>query len=357
MSAQNKLGRIDFSIIVPTYNRSSFVKKAILSSLRQKKVSFEVIVADDCSLDDTKEVVRSIKDKRIRYFRNKMRLGTSENFLKCFRQSRGHYLFTLGDDDLILKENTLYEIRKVMKKHKLGLGKIGSFSYEQDIKNPYSSQILSDKTIVYKPSSTPDILIKSIDFGLGYFSGVIFDLTLLDKKMLKTDHKCYPDHMCNAYHRAAYYLAMEHGVAYIPKHFVVSHLSLSLIPKYFSMKSPPRLFLESTTNMMKEFLSGQKYQNFKKQYLRSQLPLLPNIKYFTDLENYMLVLKRLVEIDNTLLQEPRFLIYASSGFLPKKIIKIVRDLYTSRSKSQIQKILKKYHYSEEVEKLYEAIQK
>ena len=61
----------DFSIIIPTRNRSALLKLAIISVLRQKGVSFEIIVSDNCSVDDTTEVIKKFNDKRIRYIRNK----------------------------------------------------------------------------------------------------------------------------------------------------------------------------------------------------------------------------------------------------------------------------------------------
>jgi len=58
------------SIIIPTYNRAKYIKKAIHSCLNQSYKNIEVLVIDDCSPDNTKEVIESIKDDRIKYFKN-----------------------------------------------------------------------------------------------------------------------------------------------------------------------------------------------------------------------------------------------------------------------------------------------
>jgi len=55
------------SIIIPTYNRAYIIKNAIKSVINQTFQYWEILVIDDGSTDDTREVVDSFKDKRIRY--------------------------------------------------------------------------------------------------------------------------------------------------------------------------------------------------------------------------------------------------------------------------------------------------
>ena len=56
-----------FSIVIPTYNRASFIGKAIGSVIGQLYKKWELIIVDDGSTDNTKEVVLSFNDNRIRY--------------------------------------------------------------------------------------------------------------------------------------------------------------------------------------------------------------------------------------------------------------------------------------------------
>lgn len=345
------MNKPDFSVLIPTFNRSSFLKLSLMSALRQKRVSMEVIVADDGSTDDTKDIVKAFGDQRIKYFKNKKRLGTSLNFQKCFLKSSGKFIFTLGDDDFILDENTLSEVLKVMKKYKVGMGKIGTISYETSPKFPYQISTLSDKLIVLKPNRKEDILIKSIDFGLGFYSGLIFDNNLLDKNKLKINHLCFPDHMCQVYHRVAYDLIRKHGIAYIQNYFIVAHLSLQMIPSYFNIEKHGRFFMEEPILLAKEFIDGKNYENYKKEYLRKQIILLPNIKFFSDNQNYIRVLKRLISIDKILLLDPKFLILSFVGFLPKFIIKAMRNFMIFYSKRKVTELVKRYDYFKKLEKL------
>ena len=59
-----------FSIIIPTFNRSQFITNAINSVLNQTYKNWELVIVDDESTDDTKEIVNNFqkKDKRIKYF-------------------------------------------------------------------------------------------------------------------------------------------------------------------------------------------------------------------------------------------------------------------------------------------------
>ncbi len=78
------------SVIIPTYNRASTLKRSVESVLRQTVTDLEVIVVDDCSTDDTAEVVGAIEDPRVRYERMPQNGGA------CRARNRGIELAT-GD--------------------------------------------------------------------------------------------------------------------------------------------------------------------------------------------------------------------------------------------------------------------
>jgi glycosyltransferase involved in cell wall biosynthesis len=55
------------SVIIPAYNQVNFIDKSIESVLRQTYQDFEIIIINDCSEDNTEEIVKSYSDFRIRY--------------------------------------------------------------------------------------------------------------------------------------------------------------------------------------------------------------------------------------------------------------------------------------------------
>jgi glycosyltransferase involved in cell wall biosynthesis len=87
-----------FSIILPTYNRASFLTRSIGSVMKQDFQDWELIVIDDGSTDHTKEVVNSFKDQRIKYFyqENSERSAARNNGIN---QAQGAWLCFLDSDD------------------------------------------------------------------------------------------------------------------------------------------------------------------------------------------------------------------------------------------------------------------
>lgn len=95
----NNLAKV--SVAIPTRNRSKLLKRAIDFVLRQTYKNFELIVLDNASTDDTKEVVSSFRDKRIVYKRNSRNLGIISNWNEAIKCSKGEYLNIFHDDDVM----------------------------------------------------------------------------------------------------------------------------------------------------------------------------------------------------------------------------------------------------------------
>ena len=92
------------SIIIPTYNGSKNIKRALTSVLNQTYPNIEIIVVDDASTDNTIEVVNSIKDKRIKLLRHTTNRNGSAARNTGIRASKGEYIAFLDDDDEWLPE-------------------------------------------------------------------------------------------------------------------------------------------------------------------------------------------------------------------------------------------------------------
>lgn len=94
-----------FSIIVATYNRAHLLPRAINSVLNQSCQNFEIIVIDDGSTDDTKEVVKSfIENERVIYYSHKENMGLSATWNKGLDLASGDYVVFLDDDDEVLPD-------------------------------------------------------------------------------------------------------------------------------------------------------------------------------------------------------------------------------------------------------------
>lgn len=89
------------SFVVPCYNLAHFLPDCINSILSQTYEDFEIIILDDCSPDNTPEVAQTFTDRRIKYIRNIVNLGHTNNFNKGISVSKGKYVWLISADDLL----------------------------------------------------------------------------------------------------------------------------------------------------------------------------------------------------------------------------------------------------------------
>ncbi len=99
------------SIIMPSFNTGRFIKKTINSVLNQTYKNWELIIVDDCSNDNTDEIVNNINDSRIRYFKNRSNVGAALSRNKALKEARGKWIAFLDSDDLWEKDKLEKQIK------------------------------------------------------------------------------------------------------------------------------------------------------------------------------------------------------------------------------------------------------
>jgi glycosyltransferase involved in cell wall biosynthesis len=89
---------------MPVFNASAYVSQAIESILSQTYKNFEFIIIDDCSTDNTYNILKSYarKDSRIRLYKNKINLGVSTTSNIAISLARCKYLARIDADDISL---------------------------------------------------------------------------------------------------------------------------------------------------------------------------------------------------------------------------------------------------------------
>ena len=92
------------SVIVPTYNGAKFIGNAIRSVLEQTYPNLEMIIVDDCSPDNTEEVVKQFDDPRLRYIRHDVNQGAATARRTAFHASSGSIIAFLDQDDFFHPE-------------------------------------------------------------------------------------------------------------------------------------------------------------------------------------------------------------------------------------------------------------
>ncbi|MBD5261924.1 MAG: glycosyltransferase family 2 protein [Bacteroides sp.] len=90
------------SIITPTYNCAKFITETIESVQAQSYQNWEMIIVDDCSTDNTKEIVEQYQkiDPRIKYYCLPTNSGAAEARNEALRRAQGRWIAFLDSDDL-----------------------------------------------------------------------------------------------------------------------------------------------------------------------------------------------------------------------------------------------------------------
>lgn len=105
-----------FTIVLPTYNRAHLITRAIQSVIEQEHTSWELLVIDDGSTDNTKEVVASFNDERIKYHwqENAERSAARNNGISL---SIGDYICFLDSDDYMLHNHLSTLLNTIEQRH------------------------------------------------------------------------------------------------------------------------------------------------------------------------------------------------------------------------------------------------
>lgn len=103
------------TVILTTYNRAHLLRNAIKSVIENSYKNFELVIIDDASTDNTKEVVAEIDEKRIVYFKMPVNSGVLAARNKGFDLAKGEYIVTLDDDDELMShalETVVFEFQR-----------------------------------------------------------------------------------------------------------------------------------------------------------------------------------------------------------------------------------------------------
>ena len=144
------------SIIMPSYNTGRFIAESIKSVLAQTYPDWELIIVDDCSTDNTDEVVQPfLPDERIKYFKNEKNSGAALTRNKAMREANGEWVAFLDSDDL-------WEPEKLEKQIAFMKDNNYVFSYHEYVKIDEKSEPLN----IYV--SGPKVVTKRKMYNYGY---------------------------------------------------------------------------------------------------------------------------------------------------------------------------------------------
>lgn len=311
-----------FSIAIPTYNRAEFLRATVSIILEQTFKNFEIIISDNASTDSTAKVVKEFRDKRIRYMCNKENIGFPKNTKKAMLLARGKYILTMGDDDFILFNDTLSQVKKILDKGKYGFLKINMLE-----RNIYGSGLqkkimnINNDIEIKKNSSGHKILDFCRRVDIGSIAGLVFkNENISDTKFLISE--------VDPWFNLVVKNIKKHGAYFLANRYVV--ITWPAVHKHQASHDVvnDQLSYELFNNELFKLVPKNQEANYKKKYYYMLVGFLPATKLYTSNTNLIKFVKRMIELEPSLRYSTKmWIIFLIALIIPRPVWLIVRRFY------------------------------
>ena len=175
------------SIIVPIYNASEYLSRSIESILNQSYENIEIILIDDASIDNSKEIIKSyaLKDSRIKPIYSEVNQGVSKTRNMGLKILSGDYVMFIDSDDYIIKDAVKIMVEKAIK-------------YNSDLLDTYHLIIYHDKTFLEHKPLKKDLILGNKDnlemlTKASYVTGKLIDTKLIKGLLFNENLRRYED--------------------------------------------------------------------------------------------------------------------------------------------------------------------
>ncbi len=121
------------SIIMPNYNSGRFIENSLASILAQTYENWELIIIDDCSLDNSNKIIEEYiqRSEKIKLISLKSNMGPAIARNKGIEQAKGRYIAFLDSDDLWMPEKLSKQLN-FMQKHNISLSFTSYYHMEEE---------------------------------------------------------------------------------------------------------------------------------------------------------------------------------------------------------------------------------
>ena len=320
------------TVLITTYNRSELLRHAIQSVLNQTLKNIEIIILDDASPDDTKNVVASYSDKRITYLRQIKNVGFTQNFKTGIKKAQGTYIFLLSDDDMILRPNSLEVLYNEIKKVKAGVGAMSLLFYEHDMSKPTYRFSAKENTFHLPPS--PSNMLKVFNWHFGFMSGNIYLRDLIRMSDIEDD-------LWVAHLKPLYRALISHGCLYLGSHYILGHISTHGNIKHLDVRVNDGYHLRKQIDMYKDLDTNKDRQKlFIKMAVEGVSGSLIGVKYYSSNINTLAIALELRRLYPSITHAASYwLNLIVALMLPKSILSIIRSLHLVFKSHQLSSII------------------
>jgi len=120
------------SVVIPAYNEEKYIASAIDSIIKQTYKSWEIIVVNDASTDNTINIIEKYKDDRIHIINNQQNMGAGEAQNIGFMNAKGTYIAILAGDDVACPDRLQRQVQYLTDNPEIGLLGTGYKIIDQD---------------------------------------------------------------------------------------------------------------------------------------------------------------------------------------------------------------------------------
>lgn len=130
------------SILINCFNSQQFIEECILSVINQTYKNIEIVIWDNSSKDNTANIVKSLNDKRIKYFKNTSHVSLGEARIQATNYLNGDFIAILDSDDLAYKNRILDQVNYLLRNNDIGLvgGWMNIINKDSKIINTYKPE-------------------------------------------------------------------------------------------------------------------------------------------------------------------------------------------------------------------------
>lgn len=134
------------SVLIPTYNVELYIEEAIDSILNQTYRNIEIIVVDDCSTDNTFNIVKKIaaNDNRLKVYRNNENRKISYTLNKALEYSTGEYIARMDGDDISALDKLEIQMNYLKDHRDVDLVGVSTISIDEDGKEIGRTRLISN---------------------------------------------------------------------------------------------------------------------------------------------------------------------------------------------------------------------
>lgn len=321
----NKKQKLLLSICLPSYNGEDTIAATIKSILIQSYQNFEIIINDDGSRDKTEKVVKTFKDKRIRFYKNKHNIGYGDNLNTFKPHIKGEVMILMAQDDVLLHDALLKIANGFLLDDDIGVVTRPYYQFEYDPRIPiryWPPPSTKKDTIIFITAKQE--LIEAAIRSTYLVSCIAYRVKFLDRP--------FTSHVFTSQAYPFFSIFKKHKIVYLKDYIVgvgVYDSQCRYKPSIYE-PSPVKTWIE----VFDETLPEKKFDKVRKicqDYVAQNYVGLVQIKNYARFQDLIEEIYMHVKYRKASLVDKRFWFYTLIClFVPKILLQKIVDFYKSK---------------------------